>query len=138
MLAGNCAHNRWKDEWDIIKVAGKISVEHRSVEEQLHGALFSSSLAMINNMESDRIATAILQIIDILVKTKSPIYFPFNSEVKVEQQRKTRKWSRMFCRIVLIITVITFIWSIGSNALGKGMSCCIAGDGHPLKKKPPV
>ena len=32
---------------------------------------------------------------------------------------------------------IKFVWSIGSNALGKGMSCCIAGDGHPLKGKPP-
>ena len=69
--------------------------------------------------------------------TKSPIYFPFGSEKKVKKQTKSRKWNRLFCRMVLTITIITFIWSIGSNALGKGMSCCIAGDGHPLGTKPP-
>ena len=109
MLAGSSAHQRWKDEWDIIKEAGKISVEHRSVEEQLHRALFSSSLAMINNMETDRIATAILQIIDILAMTKSPIYCQFGSEKKFKKQTKSRKLNRLFCQIVLIITVTTFL-----------------------------
>ena len=51
LLAGSSAHKRGKDEWDIIREAGKISVEHRSVEEQLHRTLFSSSLTAINSIK---------------------------------------------------------------------------------------
>ena len=94
LVAGISAHKRWEDEWDIIKEAGRISFEHRSVDEQIHRTLLRSSLIMIESLDSNCIATAMLQIIDILTMTKSPSRFPFSLAKTDDNLAKKKKSQR--------------------------------------------
>ena len=106
--AGLSAHKRCKNEWDIIKVAGKISIVTRSLNEQRHRILMKRTLNEIESRESQRIMMVMIHIMDIISTIRSPNRFPLNPPVDYNLRKKRKfKWRRMLW-IVVVIAVLSF------------------------------
>ena len=163
LKVGKCPHKRWSAEGVIIREVGRVNDDGMSMEEVHHRLCFLKTLQLINSyIFRNRMNDTILIICKGSYQSKGsakldkwghkirmrssleaisttsckPLH---NVGEELEKKRIVRakvilnRKLNLFYYIALKVALVAFIWSIGSNAV----SCCIAGDGHLLKEKPP-